>query len=119
MTLYKVWIHLEAIDKQKDHYQDIEEPHEAGRFSSKQEAHLCIDQMLAQADPCTTAFNITPPPNEDNLFRVVYAIDVNGADPKSAARVAHQTMTAPDTLGPVLHVLDTEGHETTIDLSHD
>ena len=56
-------------------------------------------------------------PTEDGLFRVVYVIDVNAADAKTAARETHETMIDPDSLPPVLHVLAPEGHETTIDLS--
>ena len=48
---------------------------------------------------------------------MVYVIDVNAADAKTAARETHETMIDPDSLPPVLHVLAPEGHETTIDLS--
>lgn len=117
MILYKVWIHIEAIDKSNDKYHDIDEPQEAGRFDSEQEARRLVDQMLSRSDPSATQLHIAPPPNEDNLYRVVYIIDVNGANAMGAARVAHQTMTDPKALSPVLLVLDPEGNETTIDLS--
>lgn len=119
MTLYKVWIHIEEINEPKDHCHDIDEPQEAGRFDSMQDARSFVDQLLLQSDPSSVRLHIAPPPNEDGLFRVVYIIDVNASDAKTAARETHETMIAPDSMAPVLHVLDPEGHKTTIDLSQD
>jgi hypothetical protein len=44
-------------------------------------------------------------------------IDVNAADAKAAAEDAHQIMSDPTSMPPVLHVLDNAGKMTTIDLS--
>ena len=63
--------------------------------------------------------HIDLPPSEEGLFRVVYIIDVNAADARAAARETHETMIDPDSQAPVLHVLDPEGEELTIDLSLD
>lgn len=65
-------------------------------------------------------FTIEPPPKEsgpEKLYRVVYIIDVNAADPKEAAEYTHQIMTDPDSLPPVLHVIDEGGERIEIDLS--
>ncbi len=65
-------------------------------------------------------FTIEPPPKEsgpERLYRVVYIIDVNAADPKEAAQYTHQIMTDHDSLRPVLHVIDEGGESVKIDLS--
>ena len=65
-------------------------------------------------------FHIQPPPVEkgnEPLFRVIYVIDVNAANPMEAARLTHQIMTDPDSLPPVLEVMDHEGKVEKIDLS--
>jgi len=65
-------------------------------------------------------FTIEPPPEEsgpEKLYRVVYIIDVNAADPKEAAEFTHQIMTDPGSLPPVLHVIDESGRRVEIDLS--
>jgi hypothetical protein len=65
-------------------------------------------------------FNIQPPPAEkgdEPLFRVVYVIDVNAENPLQAARLTHQIMTDPESLPPVLEVMDHSGKVEKIDLS--
>jgi hypothetical protein len=256
MTEYKVWIHLEAIDEEKDHYQDIAEPQEAGRFDAEQAARDCVDELLIRAEdllhvdrpidyqallddirhelekvyrlnmnpalvldtidiliheqtglacvadkterydsgndqlfapcdfvvltcnehdpsshgpieawayqgpldfgsakplvfgagmtltealmalsaqmkdvkkqgvdrtvaPIKEGLYIGPPPEQKDLWRVVYVIDVYGADAHAAAKEAYDTMIDPDSLAPILHVLDPEGHAITFDLSQD
>ena len=63
---------------------------------------------------------IGPPPEEGDdeiLFRVVYAIDVGAAGSLAAAEEAHRIMADPDSLPPVLDVIDHLGNITRIDLS--
>ena len=63
---------------------------------------------------------VDPPHHEDGeepLFRIVYVIDLNATTPDEAARQAHRIMVAPDSLPPVLDVLDHLGHVTHLDLS--
>jgi len=63
---------------------------------------------------------IDPPPEEkgdEPLFRVVYMIDVNAGEVREAAEYTHRIMTDPDSLPPVLQVIDAKGHSTEIDLS--
>ena len=65
-------------------------------------------------------YRINPPPKdvgEEPLFRVVYEIDVNAANPKEAAKKTHEIMTALDSLAPVLEVISDSGKITRIDLS--
>ena len=62
-------------------------------------------------------FIIEPPPKEKDLYRVVYVIDVNADNPLDAAKKTHLIMTDPDSLAPVLEVVDQGGKVTKIDLS--
>ena len=65
---------------------------------------------------------IEPPPKErgdEPLFRVVYIIDVNARDVREAAEYTHRIMTDPESLRPVLHVIDSKGSSTKVDLSDD
>jgi len=67
-------------------------------------------------------FVIDPPPEdsgEEKLYRVVYVIDVPAAGPKEAAELAHRIMTDPDSLPPVLHIIDESGKSVEIDLSEE
>ena len=62
---------------------------------------------------CPGGLLISPAPKErssEPLFRVVYIIDVNGVDARKAAKSAYQIMSDPDSMPPVLHVLDGKGH---------
>lgn len=66
--------------------------------------------------------HIGPPQRENGqepLFRVVYIIDVNAADPLDAARYAHRIMTDPNSMAPALHVIDHAGRVRLIDLSEE
>jgi len=65
-------------------------------------------------------YHIQPPPTEkgdEPLFRVIYVIDVNAADSLEAAKLVHQIMTDPDSLPPVLEVMDHTGKVEKIALS--
>jgi len=65
---------------------------------------------------------IDAPPKErgdEPLFRVVYIIDVNAGDIREAAEYTHRIMTDPESMRPVLHVIDFKGVCTEIDLSAD
>jgi len=60
---------------------------------------------------------IMPPPKEKDLYRVVYVIDVVADNPLEAAKKTHLIMTDPDSLAPVLEVVDQGSKVTKIDLS--
>jgi hypothetical protein len=79
---------------------------------------LC--QRLNGASPVKVGMNIESPPRdsgEQQLFRIVYVIDVNAADAKTAAENVYQIMSDPASMPPIVHVLDHAGKMTTIDLS--
>jgi hypothetical protein len=63
------------------------------------------------------------PPHEEKgpepLYSVVYVIDVNASDVHEAAEYAHRIMTDPESMRPVLHVIDSKGSSITVDLSDD
>jgi len=44
--IYKIWIHIEEIDEDKDHYEDIDEPYQAGSFNSKLAAKRFVENEL-------------------------------------------------------------------------
>jgi len=80
----------------------------------------CVADSSQRCDPGKAGLHIEPPPSEagqEPLFRVVYVIDLNAADPKTAAQETHEIFLDPESIPPVLQILDTQGHETTIDLS--
>jgi len=63
---------------------------------------------------------IDPPPQEkvpEPLYRAVYAIDVNARDAHHAAERAYQIMIDPQSMRPVLEVIDSHGRRTRIDFS--
>ena len=62
-------------------------------------------------------YRIEHPPKEKGLYRVVYVIDIGAESPLDAAKKTHQIMTDPDSLAPVLDVIDQGGKVTKIDLS--
>ena len=62
-------------------------------------------------------FEIEPLPKEKDLYRVVYVIDIGADSPLDAAKKTHEIMTDPDSLAPVLEIVDQGGKVTKIDLS--
>ena len=55
---------------------------------------------------------IEPPPTEaelEPLYRVIYMIDINANDPRQAAERVHTLMQDPESMPPVLDVLDSNG----------
>ena len=62
-------------------------------------------------------YRTEPPPKEKGLYRVVYVIDIGAGSPLDAAKKTHEIMTDPDSLDPVLEIIDQSGKVTKIDLS--
>ena len=60
---------------------------------------------------------VEPPPREKDLYRVVYVIDVGADSPLDAAKKTHEIMADPDSIAPVLEVVDQGGKVTKIDLN--
>ena len=62
---------------------------------------------------------VEPPPQEtapEPLWRVVYVIDVNAPDTKTAADLAHHIMMDPGSMAPILDIIDAQGKVTRVDL---
>ncbi len=49
--IYKVWVQIEEIDESKDHYLNVGEPIEAGKFDTEAEAVNCIENKLLKSRP--------------------------------------------------------------------
>ena len=47
--IYKVWIHVEEIDEENDHYEDITEPVEVARFANEIKAIEFADTLENEA----------------------------------------------------------------------
>ena len=62
-------------------------------------------------------FKVEPPPKEKDLYRVIYVIDVSADSSLDAAKKTYQIMTDPDSLAPVLEVIDQGNKVIKIDLS--
>lgn len=44
---YKVWIHIEEIDEEKDHYEDLpEELRSIGKFDTLKDARSLVSQVV-------------------------------------------------------------------------
>lgn len=54
MKTYKVWIQIEEIDESKDHYLNVGEPYEAGRFDSEKAAREFVENELMIIRPINT-----------------------------------------------------------------
>jgi len=75
-----------------------------------------------EQDERLRGLTIEPPPEEQGpqrLYRVVYTIDINAAHAKQAAEQAHEIMKDPQSMPPVLDVIDSQGRLTRIDLSEE
>jgi hypothetical protein len=96
---------------------------DGGRFKPLrfEEVDRLCQRLIDQEGPQSGAgLVIEPPPKQggqESLYRVVYAIDVNAVDPSGAAKQTYRIMADPESLAPVLDVIDTRGHATRIDLS--
>jgi hypothetical protein len=51
MNIYKVWIQIEEIDESKDHYLNISEPYEAGKFDTEIAARKFVENELMVIRP--------------------------------------------------------------------
>ncbi len=94
------------------------------------------DQIRALCTTCEEAYTwgvqhgcmvcqglkIDPPPKDNSqepLYRVVYTIDVGAKNAHQAAEQTHIIMTDPDSMRPVLNVIDSNGVHARVDLSED
>ena len=89
-------------------------------LSFQEVSKLCEKLNCSRDVQGQSGLAIGPPPEEggdETLFRVVYVIDVGAANPLAAAEEVYRIMTDPDSLPPVLDVMDHCGKVTRIDLS--
>jgi predicted nucleic-acid-binding Zn-ribbon protein len=54
MKIYKVWIQIEEIDEKKEHYLNIGEPYEAGKFRTEIAARKFVENELMIIRPLNT-----------------------------------------------------------------
>ena len=63
------------------------------------------------------------PPRKENgperLYRVIYVIDISAMNPQQAAEHAYEIMQDPESMRPVLDVLDSTGRHARVDLSEE
>jgi predicted alpha/beta superfamily hydrolase len=70
--------------------------------------------------PPAPGLTIELPPKEsgpERLYRVVYVIDVNAMNPRQAAERTYEIMQDPQSIRPVLDIIDSVGGQTRVDLS--
>jgi len=83
---------------------------------------LCERFNMGEGRRAPQGLVIEPPEEESGEeppFRVVYAVDVNAASPRDAAEQVRQMMVDPDSMPPVLEIIDHLGKVVSIDLSED
>lgn len=88
----------------------------------KEVGRLCERLNTDRTQPVARGLVIAPPHKaggQELLFRVVYFIDVWAANPLDAARKTHRLMIDPESLLPVLEVMDHRGKTVSIDLSQE
>ena len=82
--------------------------------------HRAVDGARDRRPSPWQGLCVEPPPKEagpERLYRVVYVIDINAMNAKQAAERAYEIMTDPQSMRPVLDVLDSTGRRTRVDLS--
>jgi hypothetical protein len=98
------------------------------REASDQQRSLCAacEEVytwgVQQGQMLKAGLQIEPPPKErgpEPLYRVVYVIDVNAPSAHKAAECAYEIMRDPQSLRPVLDVLEPSGRCTRVDLSQE
>jgi hypothetical protein len=81
-----------------------------------------VEPTLGKRMAPSQGFTIEPPPKEkgpEPLYRVVYVIDVNAPNPQQAAERVYEIMQDPQSMRPVLEVLEPLGRCTRVDLSQE
>lgn len=82
--------------------------------------HCQKDKAWGERMSPLQGLTISPPPQERGsqpLHRVVYTIDVNAVNARQAAQRTHKIMKDPQSMRPVLDVIDFRGRVMRIDLS--
>jgi len=47
--VYKVWVQIEEIDEEANHYENVTEPVDVGRYDNLEEAKAVMDKIIAAA----------------------------------------------------------------------
>ena len=84
--------------------------------------HATAKETYPKSITSSKGLTIEPPPKEtgpEPLYRVVSVIDVNAPNARQAAERAHQIMGDPQSMRPVLDILDADGRWTQVDLSQE
>ena len=89
-----------------------------------QEVDKLCERLNTQENQSAAKGLVLDPPHKEGgdepLYRVVYVIDVNAANPRGAAEYVRQVMmdlVRPDSCPPVLEVIDHRGKVVSVDLS--
>jgi hypothetical protein len=78
MNIYKVWIQVEEIDESKDHYLNIGEPYEAGKFRTEIAARKFVENELMIVRPLNTKLHRA-------CQQVLDSLDVGGEQSRAFA----------------------------------
>ncbi|GAG46256.1 unnamed protein product, partial [marine sediment metagenome] len=92
--IYKVWIQIEEIDEGKDHYLNISEPYEAGKFDTEAEAvkfaenELMTTQIPNSAADLLEACKVLTSYTVDLLYKLDDQINLDDVEEIQQARAA-------------------------------
>ncbi len=92
--IYKVWIQIEEIDEGKDHYLNISEPYEAGKFDTEAvavkfvENELMTTQIPDSAAGLLEACKVLTSYTMDLLYRLDDQIDLDDVEEIQQAKAA-------------------------------
>jgi hypothetical protein len=92
--IYKVWIQIEEIDEGKDHYLNIGEPYEAGKFDTEAEAvkfvenELMTTQVPDSAADLLEACKVLTSYTMDLLYRLDDQVNLDDVEEIRQARAA-------------------------------
>ena len=92
--IYKVWIQIEEIDEIKDHYLNISEPYEAGKFGTEAEAvkfvenELMTTQIPDSAIDLLEACKVLTSYTMDLLYKLDNQINLDDVEEIQQARTA-------------------------------
>jgi hypothetical protein len=92
--IYKVWIQIEEIDEDKNHYLNISEPYEAGKFDNESEAvkfvedELMTTQIPASASGLLEACKVITSYTVDLLYKLDNQINLDDIEEIQQAKTA-------------------------------
>ena len=105
--IYKVWIQIEEIDESKDHYLNIGEPYEAGKFDTEAETvkfvenELMTTQIPDSATGLLEACKVLTSYTMDLLYKLDDQINLDDVEEIQQARTAiarYNSASTPNTI---------------------